>query len=455
MGKSDAALHPGPSIQEYLDRESVPVPGALREEAFQDLGSEDLAVERYFDRGFYEQELERMWTRVWQMACREEEIPQVGDHLVYEIGRTSILVVRSAPDRIQAFYNACLHRGRQLRTRAGNASELRCPFHGFSWSLDGSFKELPCAWDFPQLDPANFRLPELRVDTWGGFVFVNMDAEAEPLADYLGDIPRHFAAWDFENRFKAIHVGQVIAVNWKACAEAFLESFHVQATHPQIMPSTADINTQYDIPESPHWNRMITAMGVPSPYLGDDYPEQQIIDKYAGSGAEGTVSPGQTARQVMAEQARAMWGGMSGRDYSSATDSEMLDAIQYFVFPNFFPWGGYSQNIIYRFRPAENDPEKTFMEVMMLLPCPAEGPRPPPCELHLLDPDEKWTDAPELGPLGPVFVQDMGNLPYVQKGLRSTRKPGVTLARYQESRIRQLHHTLDRYLEGDLGGPRD
>jgi hypothetical protein len=229
----------------------------------------------------------------------------------------------------------------------------------------------------------------------------------------------------------------------------------VKATHPQIMTTTADINTQYDVKssENPFVNRMITPFGVPSPWLGE-VPEERILAEFTGGQGKGAELPsGTTARQVLAEKSREIFGGMSGRDFSKTSDAEMLDAIQYFVFPNFFPWGGASQNIVYRFRPVRGEPERSFMEVMLLLPTPKDGPRPPPVKMRVLEPGQKWTEAPELGPLGPVFNQDMANLPHMQKGMRALRgRRGLKLARYQESRIRQLHHTLMRFVEGDLGG---
>jgi len=82
----------------------------------------------------------------------------------------------------------------------------------------------------------------------------------------------------------------------------------------------------------------------------------------------------------------------------------------------------------------------------MLQPVPKTGPRPAAAKLRLLPPETKWSEAEELGPLGPIFDQDMANLPYVQKGLRAARKPGITLGNYQEIRIRQLHATLDAYV---------
>jgi hypothetical protein len=106
---------PGPSVQELLSRERRPVAPALRQEFNDCLGTEDLDKGRYYVRDFYRLEVERMWNRVWQMACRVEEIPSVGDHLIYEVGDYSLIVARSSPTTIKAFHNACLHRGRILR----------------------------------------------------------------------------------------------------------------------------------------------------------------------------------------------------------------------------------------------------------------------------------------------------------------------------------------------------
>jgi len=447
------ALSPGPSVQELLAREGNPVPAHLREVAFEFMGSDDIPVESYVSPEGTRLELARMWSRVWQMACREEEIPAVGDHVVYEIGDWSILVIRSGESRIRAFHNVCLHRGRILRERDGNCQKLRCPFHGFTWDLDGNLREVPARWDFPHVEDDEFRLPEVKVGTWGGFVFVNIDAESISLEDYLGELPAHFKDWALEDKWKAVHVAKVVAMNWKVGVEAFIESLHVEATHPQIMPTTGDTNTQYDIwAGQPHWNRMLTPFATPSPQLRPLLSEQEIYDVMAaqGQGAPGMqVPPGGTARALAGEQMRKLVGMMSGRDLAHVTDAELLDAIQYFVFPNFFPWGGYFLNIVYRFRPVGADPNRALMEVMMLMPVPPAGPRPAPARMRLLGEHEEWTDAPELGPLGPIFKQDMNNMPFVQRGLRAARKPGVTLANYQESRIRHLHQTLAAYLRGE------
>ena len=138
----------GITYQQLLDTDTKPVPEVLRLESPQFLGNEDIANSRYTSRAYHELEVERLWKRVWQFACREEQIPHVGSYVVYDIAHLSFIVMRSAPGEIKAFYNACLHRGRQLKDVSGRCSEMRCPFHGFSWKLDGSLGHVPARWDF-------------------------------------------------------------------------------------------------------------------------------------------------------------------------------------------------------------------------------------------------------------------------------------------------------------------
>lgn len=445
---------PGVTVQQLLDQDSREVPVTLRRASFVDLGSEDIPVDRYTSRAFHDLEVERLWRRVWQVACREEDIPEVGDTVVYDIADHSLIIVRTKADKIAAYHNACLHRGRQLRTEPGWIPELRCPFHGFTWNLDGTLKEIPCDWDFPHVDRERFSLPEAKVATWAGWVFVNMDLDAVPFSEFLGSFPENFP-WAQEDLTKQVHVAKVLRANWKVALEAFIESYHVIATHPQLLVTLGDANTQYDVfEEEPRWNRMITAMATPSPHLPYEVSEQDIIDdlleQFMGPGVTFPLPEGKTAREAMADIVRSQIAAVTGEP-CEVSDAETGDAIEYYVFPNFVPWGGYSR-INYRFRPYGNDPDMCIMDVMMLSPFnKAEG-RPPVPAIHWLGPDDEWTDAPELGMLAKVFVQDTFNIPRVQRGLHAMVKPGVTLANYQEVRIRHYHRELDRWLGIAAGG---
>ena len=433
--------------QQLLDEEVREVPVSLRATSAGHLDPVGIATSRYFDAEFHRREVEAVWGRTWQMACREEQIPEVGDSLVYEIADWSLIVVRTAPQEIRAFHNSCLHRGTQLRTRPGRVTGLRCPYHGFTWNLDGTLREIPCAWDFPQIDEASFCLPQAKVGTWGGFVFVNIDEQAAPLEDHLEDLPWHFADWPLEDRYLTAHIVRTMPCNWKVALEAFIEAYHTMAVHPQLLPTAADSLTEYDV-YGPHVSRMITAVGVNSEHLGRRLDDVEIVRAMLGSkDAEVTIEPGSNARKVLGERVRASLQARTGRDHSDVTDAELLDGIEYFLFPNFMPWAGFLTSFAYRFRPDGHDPDSCVIDIMVLEPVPDGGERPAAPATRHLGPGESWSDAPELGVFGRVFNQDGSTFGRVQRGLRASVRPTTTLGRYQESRIRHFHATLDAYLD--------
>ncbi|HTW35480.1 MAG TPA: aromatic ring-hydroxylating dioxygenase subunit alpha [Rhizomicrobium sp.] len=448
--------HPSESYEDILARDTRPIPDHLREKTVLELGTDPIAASRYYDPAFFQREIDCVWGRVWQMACREEDIPSPGDYHIYEIVGKSLIVTRTPSGAIKAFFNSCVHRGRKLVTLDGSKQEFRCPYHGFSWRCDGTFKDNPIAWDFPQWKDRDMRLPEVRVATWGGFVFVNFDPNAPALETVIGPLAEHFAPYDFANRYKAVHVAKVIRANWKATAEAFMESHHSLATHPQILPYLADVNSQYDC-LSDYVTRHFSASGVASPLVSDmNYSETDIMREMArqnsgtrrrvGDNQTVEVPQGMTARAFAAEQARKALSAEDGWDYSKISDAEMLDALLYNVWPHMSFWAGYAPNLVYRWRPNGRDPESAIMDVMILKRVPKSGPRPKPVPVHRLGDDEPWSAATELGSLAAIFEQDMGNLPYVQEGLRASGTGLVHFGRYSEMRIRQLHRMLDRYM---------
>jgi phenylpropionate dioxygenase-like ring-hydroxylating dioxygenase large terminal subunit len=446
------ARRPRPSVQEVFATDTNPAPAVLREESpAQGQESADVSAERYYSKDWHDCEVKQVWRKCWQLACRVEHIPNVGDHVVYDIVHDSLIVIRTAPDEIRAYVNSCLHRGTMLRTEGGCVNQLRCPFHGWTWKLDGTLSIIPGQWDFPHVDKAAMNLPEAKVGTWGGFVFVNFDPDCEPLETYLENLPAHFEAFTLEDRYVAAHVAKIMPCNWKLAMEAFVEAYHVSIAHPQVMGYYGDSNTQYDVwPGVRHVSRMISVQGVPSPALKGIPPERTIeemrrdVPFFAGKPI--VVGEGETARGKLAERARERISRSIGRDMSDLSDSESLDLIEYMLFPNMVPWGGQALPITYRFRPNGDDPESSIMEIMFLFSKAPDGSHPAPAKMTLLGPDQTWSDAPELGSAAMVADQDTDNLMRIQKGLRASKKPGVTLARYQESRIRHFHETLDSYM---------
>lgn len=442
-----------PSVQEVLaaDADHDRQPASYRIESPRFLGDRDIPFERYTSPDFFRAEMERMWPRTWQWACREEHIPNPGDYYVYDVGPYSLIVTRTPSGGIKAYYNACLHRGTKLKPSftEGWTPKLACPFHGWTWSLDGELVDLPCPWDFPHVDKAKSRLPEARVGTWGGFVFVNMDENAPPLEEYLAPLPEHARQAEMADRYVALHIQKELPANWKVASEAFLEAYHVDVTHPQLRHGTGDINTQYDI-FSPHVNRLFSLAGVASPYSGDNVSQQTILDTMvlgdrSEIGDRLTVPEGGSARAVMADyfKDRIKEGG---KDLDDRSTSEIIDTVGYFVFPNGHFFLAPSFPIVYRFRPLGMDPTRALFDLLLLAPIPPGG-RPEPYEAVRIGIEDSYTTVPGVDPhLGEIYDQDTGNMGWMQEGMGAARKRTATFANYQESRIRHIHQTLDHYL---------
>jgi phenylpropionate dioxygenase-like ring-hydroxylating dioxygenase large terminal subunit len=462
-GAARVRRHPYITYEEILERDTRPVPSHLREAETPDLGAAPIPVGRYIDAEWARLEEKHLWPRIWQVACREEEIAEPGDLILYEVADRSLIVIRQENGAIRAFHNSCLHRGRKLVTKERHKVDFQCPFHGMTWRTDGSFKFNPMAWDFPQLRCGTMSLPQAKVETWGGFVFVNMNQDAPPLREVLGPIMDHFERYHLEESYIALHVQKKVRCNWKVAAEAFMESHHAIVTHPQLLSYLSDVNSQYDM-LSDHVTRQFSAGMVPSPFFTETFSESDIVtammragaraprsdSPQAAAAAEVSVPEGSTARAVLAEMNRKAIGDADGVDYGASSDAELVDALLYNLFPNMSFWAGYAPKLFYRWRPNGRDHDSSIMDIYLLKRVPKGKPRPAPAATFEIDLDEGMIErGPEGGMsqgLALVFEQDMGNLPQVQEGMKSSATGVVHFGRYSEMRIRLMHQMLDKYI---------
>lgn len=443
-----------PNWRDLIKSDSKPLPGPLLRMSSPNLGTMKIPPDRYLSREFHRVEVDKVWRRTWQVVCREEEIPNVGDHFVYDVAGLSFVVVRTGRNAFKGYYNVCLHRGRQLVDHSGCGAEgFKCRYHAWTWTTDGKLKFYPGAWDFPDVEPEKFSLRETLIGTWGGFIFINPDTKAPPLSQHLGSMPDHFESSPLENRFQLYHVRKTIACNWKVGMEAFLEAYHVVQTHPQALSSVAEHATQYDVYDegTAHFSRSITPTGVPSKHSRNGTALGAIADVWTllnGLRADqaDTLPAEIKDRASLAAWRRSVLGEQTRADYSKVPDTAMLDSFQYWLFPNFLPWYGEGLPLTYQFRPNADSPDTCYMDVWMLVRGPDEGAPPPAPKMVTLGVDDHF--EPILGPMGLIFDQDDFNMPQVQVGLRSWPgdPDGCTLGRYQESRIRFFHQILSQVL---------
>ncbi|TAK99004.1 MAG: aromatic ring-hydroxylating dioxygenase subunit alpha [Rhodospirillaceae bacterium] len=416
--------------------------------------------ERYFDRGFFELEKERLWSRTWQMACRLEEIPEPNDFTEYEILDQSILVVRQQDGSIKAFFNACRHRATQLERGAGRLAggKFVCPFHGWQWNADGTNRLVYGKTGFaPEcLRPDDLKLRECRAETWGGIVWINMDPNAGPLRDALHPIAGKLDEVGIEHMRVKWWKEVILNANWKMAQEAFLEGYHVMQTHPQLTMGMgesypADTGADYLVYENGHACFQRKDMGAGGFATVDQMlgfynllaqgMDAQILDRdiHVLETLRNNLKPGE---DVMAASARVI------REYNEATGIPMPAGAELkplywggdaFVFPNVFFLPYYSNVLAYRIRPYNNDPEMCRFDVWSLTTYPESH---PPVRAKLLGRFDK-EDADRWGL---IPRQDFSNIERQQRGLHTKGYEGHRLSTEWEGGIANMHFELDRLL---------
>ena len=355
------ARSPGLSYQQLLDTDTHEVPEVLREESPRFLGDEDVSIERYISP--------RLASSARRSGCgsgcgsspaARSTCPNAGDYVALRDRRACrSSSSASTTDEIKAYPNACLHRGRQLKEYDGHCTEIRCPFHGFAWALDGSLAGRAGARG---TSPTSTRrgvraCPRSRSARGPGSCSSTRTRTPSRSRTSSAAWPTHFERWDLEQPLRRRPTcGKVIRANWKIAQEAFCEAFHVNATHPQILPYLGDTNSQVDVWDT--FSRVITPAATPSPLL-DWAPDEETILRYALDVRVDeelfiTVKDGQTARSAMADATRDRWRPIVGDLVDEWSDAEMIDNLDYTLFPNFHPWGAFNR-IVYRFRPNGDD----------------------------------------------------------------------------------------------------
>jgi phenylpropionate dioxygenase-like ring-hydroxylating dioxygenase large terminal subunit len=193
-----------------------------------------LPFDWYSDPAVLRLERDRIFRRTWQYAGRADQVAEAGAFFTCDLGGVPIVVVRDKRGGLHAFLNVCRHRGSLVCEGEGKRETLQCPYHAWTYDLDGSLRAAPRSEREPGFDKTELSLVPVSVDSWGPFVFVNPDGDAAPLADTLGELPELVAAsgLDLESvRFLKRSSGEYEA-NWKVCCENFLECYHCQVAHP-------------------------------------------------------------------------------------------------------------------------------------------------------------------------------------------------------------------------------
>jgi phenylpropionate dioxygenase-like ring-hydroxylating dioxygenase large terminal subunit len=430
--------------------------------------------EGYLSREWLQLEKDRLWPRVWQVACREEEIPQIGDYVSFEIADESIIIVRVAVDKLKAYYNVCQHRGRRLLSGCGRIARFHCRFHGWQWHLDGSIARVLDRpdWDgCADFDDSSLRLKELRLDTWGGFVFVNMDSAAEPLHRYLDPINAIYGPYEFEKMRYRWYKSIKLPCNWKVAVEAFNEAYHVFATHPQLLDTFGDDETR-SFAHGKHamfgYFSTQRPVGTPSSRTGKPLPTDiraGVVDFFKGIDEqlaavttqrgfqaatrlltevpEGT-SPQEIFAKVLQFQREAALA--EGAGWPDLTAEQIYKAgTDWHAFPNLIMLASPEALLAYRARPFGDDPDWCIFDIWSLQ---RYGPAAePPLKREFYYGDRDWCTDVEAK-VGRILAQDVANMSEVQKGMKSRGFVASRTNPIQETPVSNFHRVIHEYLFG-------
>jgi len=408
-----------------------------------------IPTHRYVSSEFASLEQQRLWPRVWQLACATDHVAAPGDFYEYRVGSMSVLVVRDVDGELHAFQNACRHRGSALCDGTGSGlAELRCPFHHWSWDLSGALREIPSRRVFA-LDGEDVSLLPVQVETWGPLVFVNPAPDAEPLSEFLGEVPGD-CAWARIDEMRCIMTTTAPArCNCKTLIDGFSETYHVQGIHREMLPMCDDVNGPQVV-----WKRhgkLEQSYGLPSPRLRD-VSDQQVWDAFVeimgvrvgnleqrDAGPAPEVGRGGTMRGAIAEIIRAR-GVAAGHDWFAALDEHrLLDMQQYNLFPNVTVLVFSDMLQVVRSRPGAT-PDDAHMDTFMFARYAAGDPSPrtQPASMTF-GPDDDL-------PIGLVLDQDFKNFARSQRGMHQPGLTHLTISETEECRIVNMHRNLEEYL---------
>jgi phenylpropionate dioxygenase-like ring-hydroxylating dioxygenase large terminal subunit len=421
-----------------------------------DNGTARPTPERYTCPDFARREWNQVFARAWLIACPVSDVAEPGDFARFDIGPESFVVSRTASGELRAHYNVCPHRGSQLvLADHGNLPRFTCPFHSWQFDLDGT--------NVAVTDPDTFRpevlcherdLTPVRCEEAAGFVFINMDENAQPVKEWLAPILSHLEMYRVHQMKVIQHRRSDWGANWKGGVDAFAETYHLHAVHPQTQ-GVMDDRTQIDLWPG-GFSRQFVPFAQPSPRFGDqESVNPGIAMMLADAGIDPAGFTGTAAEtRAAVQQAKRARSAALGLGWEHFSDTQLSDSTIYSVFPN-VQIGCHPEAVfLHRFIPHATDPNQFTYDTMILYRHVEGAGLNPPAWMGLGDdvdktgeirPDIVRTGLGEPPGLGEVLDQDSELLPIVQAGARSRGFRGPLWSE-QEGRLRHFHAELDRWM---------
>lgn len=434
---------------------------------------------RYLSKEFAALEREHIFLKVWQWACRLEEIPKVGDYVVYDVLDQSVIVVRTGKGEhdVKAFHNVCPHRGRRLLSGSGQITKFHCIFHAWQWDLEGNNTRVLDheQWDGCEgMTSEDLALISVPTEFWEGFVFITFNENPEPFAEFLSPADECLAPMNIKDMRLCWHVVIDVAANWKVAQEAFMESYHVWGTHPQLLPFVDEKNISRA--RGKHAQHVYLAEippGIASRRLGDPkIDNDKVRTGFSGFiGALGSqlsrgdnngqltnrsVQAGQKALAEMSPDTpieESIMGAVMAMKAAADEDGAFFPLItpeqraelgeDWNIFPTMSVVMSFDGTLIFRALPNAEDPSKATIEMISLLHY-GKG-KEPKVEREYVD---NWREQHEEH-IPPLLLQDLRNMEDVQKGMKSVGLKALRPNPVQEVQISHFHKVINQYIFGE------
>ncbi|MEY2579612.1 MAG: glycine betaine catabolism, partial [Verrucomicrobiota bacterium] len=179
------------------------------------------------------EEKETIFSKQWLLVGHQSQIPAAGDYFVQETEGESVIIVRDRSEVVRGFYNVCRHRGTRLcEDLGGHSSTIQCPYHAWTYGLDGRLIGSPHMDEVPGFDRSEYSLHPVNVGLWEGFIFVNLDGEAMPLEEWFAPLEGKFSHWNLPALKSVKRVEYDVKANWKLMFENYSECYHCPGVHP-------------------------------------------------------------------------------------------------------------------------------------------------------------------------------------------------------------------------------
>ncbi len=219
--------------------------------------AETIPSEWYLSDSILEFEKEHLFSKFWQLACHENQLPEQGDMHTLEVAGNPILIVRDSNNKLRAFYNVCKHRGGPVAVKKGTTSVLQCKYHGWTYKLDGTLRGVPQFNKVDLFDKKDFGLEPVELKTWQGLVFIRLVPNKVSLETLLDGISNRISPINLSNFKHYSDERYEIDCNWKVYVDNFLEGYHIPIVHPELAKLldysnyTVETSNWYSLQHSP------------------------------------------------------------------------------------------------------------------------------------------------------------------------------------------------------------